>query len=287
MTAVAQQTQTRKKAYKPFVKWVWGKRQLLAQMARFFPKFFKRYIEPFVWWGALFFHLRSLYGTTFTAHLYDINDELINVYNVIQHNVHALIEELRNYTYEKSFFEEVRAWDRLPNFKKLSSIKRAARFIYLNRSCFNGLYRVNSKWFFNVPFGKYTNPLICDEETLLSCHEALQGTIVKHEDFESILHHAEKWDFIYLDPPYDPISTTASFTSYNESGFWTNEQVRLFETYQKLDKKWCLVMLSNHNTTLINDLYKSYRIEIVYANRAINSNAEKRGKIEETMILNY
>ncbi len=129
--------------------------------------------------------------------------------------------------------------------------------------------------------------MICDEVTLLACSEALKNTIVKQEDFENILNHAEKGDFIYLDPPYDPISTTASFTSYNEKGFGREEQVRLFETYKKLDQKWCLVMLSNHNTTLIKDLYASYRIEIVYANRAINSNSEKRGKVEETVILNY
>lgn len=280
--------QTKKKQFKPFVKWVWGKRQLISQMEQFFPKLFKDYYEPFAGWWAVFFHLRSLYGTTFSAHLYDINNELINTYNIIKNDVQWLIDELKTYRYDKDFFLQIRERDRDIDFKtRRSAIQRAARFIYMNRSCFNGLYRVNSKWQFNVPFWKYSNPQICDIETLLSCHEALQNTTIKNDDFENIVKYAEKWDLIYLDPPYDPISATANFTSYNESGFGKNDQIRLFETYQKLDKKWCYVMLSNHNTPFINDLYKDYRKEVVYANRAINSNSTKRGKVEETIILNY
>ena len=279
---------TKKKQFKPFIKRVWGKRQLLSQMEEFFPKFFQKYYEPFAWWGAVFFHLRSLYGTTFSANLYDINNELINTYNTIKHDVQWLIDELKTYEYDKDFFLQVRERDREPDFKtKRSAIQRAARFIYMNRSCFNGLYRVNSKWQFNVPFGKYSNPQICDVDTLLSCHEALQNTIIRNDDFENVLEYAEKWDLIYLDPPYDTLSDTANFTSYNESGFGKDEQVRLFEAYQKLDKKWCFVMLSNHNTPFINELYKDYNIKVVYANRAINSNGAKRGKVEETVILNY
>ena len=279
---------TKKKQFKPFVKRVWGKRQLLSQMEEFFPKFFNKYYEPFAWWAAVFFHLRNMYGTTFSAHIYDINNELINTYNTIKHDVQWLIDELQTYKYDKEFFLQIRERDRDPEFKaKRSTIQRAARFIYMNRSCFNGLYRVNSKWQFNVPFGRYSNPTICDVDTLLSCHEALQNTTMKNDDFENILEYAEKWDLIYLDPPYDTLSDTANFTSYNEKWFGKDEQVRLFEAYQKLDKKWCYVMLSNHNTPLINELYKDYNIKVIYANRSINSNAKKRGKVEETVILNY
>lgn len=257
-------------------------------MEKHFPKFFQNYYEPFAWWWAVFFHLRSLYWTTFSAHLYDINNELVNTYNIIKNDVEWLIDELQNYKYDKDIFLQIRERDRDSNFKENKTpIQRAARFIYLNRSCFNGLYRVNSKWHYNVPFWSYNNPTICDIETLISCHEALKNTVIKNNDFENILNYAEKGDFIYLDPPYDTLSDTANFTSYNESAFWKNEQIRLFEVYKKLDEKWCFVMLSNHNTPLINELYNEYNIHIVFANRAINSNASKRWKIEETIILNY
>lgn len=277
------------KTYKPFIKRVWGKRQLLKQLEVFYPKKFKKYFEPFVWWWAVFFDLRNKFWTTFPAYLFDINEDMIITYNIIKNDVNWLIKELKRYPYNKEFFMKIRALDRSPNFKKLSDIKRAARFIYLNRTGFNGLHRVNSQGFYNVPMGKYTNPMICDEENLLAVKEALQHTIIKNEDFENILKQAKKWDFIYLDPPYDPLTGTANFTSYNKWGFWKDDQIRLFEVYKKLDKMWCYLMLSNHNTKFINDMYINawFSKKTVFANRAINSNWKKRGKIEETVILNY
>ena len=281
------ETTTKKLIYKPFIKRVWGKRQLLPQLEKFYPKYFNRYFEPFVWWWAMFFDLRNKFWTAFPAYLFDINEDMIITYNTIKKDTDSLIKELNTYPYDKNFFNEIRALDRQTFFKDLTAIKRAARFIYLNRTSFNWLHRVNSQWFYNVPMGKYTNPKICDEENLIATREALQNTTIRNDDFENILKYAEKWDFIYFDPPYDTLTDTANFTSYNKGWFGKDEQKRLFETYKALDKKGCFVMLSNHNTPFINELYKDYRREIVFAKRIINSDASKRGAIEETVILNY
>jgi len=278
---------TRIITYKPFIKRVWGKRQLLSQLENLYPKKFKKYFEPFVWGWAVFFDLRNRFWTSFPAYLIDINDEMIITYNTIKNNVELLIKELKKYRYDKEFFMKIRAWDRKPGFKKRSDIQRAARFIYLNRTGFNWLYRVNWSGFYNVPMGSYSNPMICDVDNLFAAQASLQNTTIKNEDFETILKHAKAWDFVYFDPPYDTLTDTANFTSYNKWGFGKEEQKRLFEVYRKLDKKWCYVMLSNHNTPFINKLYKDYRRETVLAKRAINSDASKRWNVEETVILNY
>jgi DNA adenine methylase len=157
----------------------------------------------------------------------------------------------------------------------------------MNRTGFNGLYRENSQGFNNVPFWKYSNPTICDEETILLDSKALQNTTILLEDFEYILKHAKKEDFVYLDPPYDPLTSTANFTGYNKWGFWKEEQKRLFKIYEKLDKRGCYLMLSNHNTDFINKLYKNYHKYTVLATRMVNANAIKRWPVEETVILNY
>ncbi|MEI6426219.1 MAG: DNA adenine methylase [Candidatus Absconditabacteria bacterium] len=276
-----------KKEYKPFIKRVGGKRQLLSQIEKFYPKKFNRYFEPFVGGGAVFFDLRNKFGVDFEAHLFDINENMIITYNIIKDNVLGLIKELKSYPYNKDFFMEIRAWDRELSFKKKSNIKKAARFIYLNRTSFNGLHRVNSQGFYNVPMGKYTNPKICDEETLMATKEALQNTTIIKEDFSNIIKYAKKGDFFYFDPPYDPLTDTANFTGYNKGGFGREEQQKLFEVYKKLDKMGCFVMLSNHNTDFINNLYKDYHRHVVYARRSINSDSSKRGVVEETVILNY
>ena len=277
------------KTFKPFIKRVWWKRQLLSQLEKFYPKKFNNYFEPFVGWWAMFFDLRNKFWTWFPAYLIDINDEMIITYNTIKNNVEWLIKELKTYRYDKEFFMKVRAWDREPGFTKRPDVQRAARFIYLNRTGFNWLYRVNGSGFYNVPMGSYSNPMICDVDNLFAVQASLENTTIKNEDFENILKYAKKWDFVYLDPPYDPLTETANFTSYNKWWFGKDEQVRLFEVYKKLDKLWCYVMLSNHNTDFINDMYMGawFRKETVMATRAINSNSEKRGKIEETVILNY
>jgi len=273
--------------YKPFVKRVGWKRQLLPVFRRIYPKFFNRYFEPFVWWGAVFFDLRNIYWIEFTAYLFDINDELINTYNVIKFQVYDLVEELKNYPYDKEFYYKIRNLDRDPSFKNLNPVKRAARFIYLNRTCYNWLWRVNSKWQFNVPFGRYKNPLICDEENLIAVSKALQNTIIKNIDFTEVLKYAEKGDFIYFDPPYDVLTQTANFTNYTSWWFTRQDQIKLAEVFRELDKRWCFVMLSNHNTEFIRNLYKDYRIDIVWAKRAVNSKAEGRKGVEEVVVRNF
>ena len=276
-----------KKLHKPFIKRVGWKRQLLSQLEKFYPEKFNTYFEPFVWWGAVFFDLRNKFWDGFPAHLFDINLEMIIAYNTIKCDAKWLIEELWNYPYEKEFFLKIRNRYREPDYTIKKDVQRAARFIYLNRTGFNGLYRVNKSGYYNVPFGTYNNPMICDENNILSVQQALKNTEIRNDDFESIAKYAKKWDFVYLDPPYDPLTNTANFTSYTKEWFWKTDQIRLFETFKALDKKWCFLMLSNHNTPFINELYKDFRKEIVLARRAINSNASKRGVVEESIILNY
>lgn len=273
--------------FKPFIKWVGGKRQLLNQFAHLYPKNFNRYFEPFVWWGAVFFDLRNNYGIDKQAFLFDKNEELVVTYNVIKNQVVELIEELEDYPYDKHFFLNIRSWDRESNFLERPYIQRAARFIYLNRTGFNGLYRVNGQGYYNVPFWKYKNPQICDRDTLLNAQFSLKNTEINISDFSEVVNLAKKWDFIYFDPPYDPLSMTASFTSYQKWGFTKEDQIRLFDVYKLLSERGCFVMLSNHNTPFINELYKDFRKEIVFARRLVNANASKRGPIEETVILNY
>ncbi|HRY36964.1 MAG: DNA adenine methylase [Candidatus Paceibacterota bacterium] len=273
---------------KPFVKWVGGKRQLLAQFRRmnlyppenFDPKNSK-YFEPFVGGGAVFFDLLPEEGF-----LSDLNKELVITYNVIKNDLEKLIVSLKKHKTDKDYFLEVRAQD--PN--KLSDVAVASRFIFLNRTCFNGMYRVNSKGGFNVPFGKYTNPLICDEDNLRKVSKALYNIDIKHQDYKEVLKKAKKGDFVYFDPPYYPVSKTASFTSYTAETFLEKEQTELRDTLVELNKRGCFVMLSNSDTPFINKIYsgiKGVRINKVQAGRAINSNGSGRGKITEVLITNY
>ena len=273
---------------KPFVKWVGGKRQLLAQfrlMNLYPPEKFDikngRYFEPFVGGGAVFFDLLPE-----RAYLSDLNNELVVTYNVIKNDVENLIKSLKKHKLDKEYFLKIRA----QNPEKLSDLNTASRFIYLNRTCFNGMYRVNSKGGFNVPFGKYTNPLICDENNLRKASKALKNVEIKKQDYKEVLKKAKKGDFIYFDPPYYPISKTASFTSYTSEAFLDKEQIELRDTFVELHKRGCFVMLSNSDTPFINKIYsepKGLRITKVQAGRAINSDASKRGKITEVLITNY
>ncbi len=273
---------------KPFVKWVGGKRQLLEQFRRmnlYPPENFdpenSRYFEPFVGGGAVFFDLLPEEGF-----LSDLNKELVITYNVIKNDLEKLIVSLKKHKTDKEYFLKVRAQD--PN--KLNDVAVASRFIFLNRTCFNGMYRVNSKGGFNVPFGKYSNPLICDEDNLRKVSKALQNIDIKHQDYKEVLKKAKKGDFIYFDPPYYPVSKTASFTSYTAESFLDKEQTELRDTLVELHKRGCFVMLSNSDTPFINDIYsgiKGIRINKVQAGRAINSNGSGRGKITEVLITNY
>jgi DNA adenine methylase len=275
---------------KPFVKWVGGKRQLLKQFKDrgFYPPsgfdpIKNTYFEPFVGGGAVFFDLLPK-----KAQLSDMNKELVTTYNVIKDDVEELINTLKKYKYEKGFFLMIRAKD--PN--TLSELDVAARFIYLNRTGFNGMYRVNSKGQFNVPFGAYTNPLICDADNLRKVSKVLHDVSVKHQDYKEVLTKAKKGDFIYFDPPYYPVSRTASFTAYTADTFLEKEQTELRDTFAELHKRGCFVMLSNSDTPFIENLFKplkkdAVRIHKVSAGRAINSNAEKRGKVFEILVTNY
>jgi len=269
----------------PFIKWVWWKRQLISQFEKIFPKKFNDYFEPFLWWGAVFFNLQKE-----KSFLSDINEELINAYQIIKENPVQLISFLKTIKHSKKKFLEIREWDRKkwwPN--KYSNIERAWRFIYLNKTCFNWLYRVNSKWQFNSPCWSYNNPDYVQEENIINASELLNKTKaeIKVQSFEKVLNNAKSWDLVYFDPPYDVLTESASFTSYDKSWFGRDMQKKLKDVFVKLDEKWCKVMLSNHNTPFIRELYKWFKFKIVKANRMINSKASGRWKIKEIVILNY
>ncbi len=267
---------------KPFLKWAGGKRQLISQMDQFFPKEFNKYIEPFVGGGAIFFYLLPE-----KAIICDINEDLINTYDVVKNDVAELIGSLKKHKNEKEYYYSIRVVDRNPEeFNGWSKTEKASRTIFMNRCCFNGLYRVNSKGQFNVPFGKYKNPKFCDKENLVAVNKALKNVKLVNDTFDKCLDFAEEDDFIYFDPPYVPISDSANFTSYTKDNFNTADQTRLYETFKTLDERGCKVMLSNSNSDFILDLYKDYRIHFLQAKRAINSDGGKRGTIKEVLITN-
>ncbi len=266
----------------PFVKWVGGKTQLLPELAERVPDSFGRYYEPFVGGGALFFRLQPR-----RACLTDINPDLVNLYTVIRDKVGELIEDLSQHVYEKAYFYQIRGADRTSEYEKWSDVQRASRFIYLNKTCYNGLYRVNSKGQFNAPFGRYTSPTILDSDNLYACHTALQKAVIEVSDFYAVRRRIRANDFVYFDPPYAPLSATAKFTSYTKNGFDAEMQYALRDLCRALDKRSVRFMLSNSSAPLILDLYGEFNIEFVYATRSINSNAGKRGKIPEVVVTNY
>jgi DNA adenine methylase len=274
---------------KPFVKWVGGKRQLLKQFRDLnlypphdFNPVKNTYFEPFVGGGAVFLDLLPK-----RAVLSDLNFELITTYKVVKNDVDKLIKLLKTYKYDKNFFLKIRS----KQSKDLSDVQIAAKFIYLNRTCFNGLYRVNSKGEFNVPFGNYKNPLICDEDNLKKISKALKNVKIYNEDYKNVLKRAKKGDFIYFDPPYYPVNRTSNFTGYTVEGFFEKEQEELKNIFVELHKRGCFVMLSNSDTSFINKLYskldKKIKIHKIEANRNINSKASGRGKVKEVLITNY
>lgn len=275
---------------KPFLKWAGGKRQLLPEIRRYLPqKIQGRYYEPFVGAGALFFALQPEKAT-----INDRNFELINCYEVIRDALEDLLEELTYHQsrYSKDYYYEVRAWDRQKDYhKNRSPIARAGRMIFLNKTCYNGLFRVNSRGEFNVPFGSRKNPNLFDEAVLRSVSQYLQcqGDRIEilNKDFEDALKSAKAGDFVYFDPPYDPVSTTASFTGYDANGFNRDEQRRLKEVVDDLHHRGCLFLLSNAYTDFIEDLYRKYYTFKISATRAINSNTLKRGKVNEILVKNY
>lgn len=267
---------------KPFLKWAGGKTQLLCELTPRLPPKFNRYYEAFIGGGALFFHL-----CPHTAYISDLNEELINVYQVIKNDIEALIASLNQHIYDKDYYYQQRHLDRNPEYPNCDQIERASRFIYLNRTGYNGLYRVNSKGEFNVPFGKYKNPKISDPVNLRLCSAALQTTEIKCASFLEIESHIQGGDFVYFDPPYEPLTINSSFTSYSSGGFKKEDQIALRDLCIRLDQKGVYWMLSNSSAPLIFELYKDYEIEIVEATRMINSKITKRGKIKELIIRNY
>lgn len=272
------------KLAQPFLKWAGGKRQLLPEIRKYIPKKINTYYEPFLGAGAVLFDIQPK-----KAVINDINTELINTYIAIRDHVDELINDLKKHKNEKEYFYAIRDLDRKEEFKELSLVERASRIIYLNKTCFNGLFRVNSQGHFNVPFGKYKNPQIVNEIVLRAVHNYLNSNdiTILNVDFEKAVENAKKGDFIYFDPPYDPVSDTSSFTGYSLYGFDKDDQIRLRDLFVELDKRGCKVLLSNSATDFIKNLYKDFHIEVVSANRNINANASRRGKIDEVLVMNY
>lgn len=267
---------------RPFVKWVGGKGQLVARLQNKMPDKYSRYFEPFLGGGALFFRLMPR-----KAFLSDINDELINTYEVVRDDVEGLIRELRKHRHDEEYFYQVRNWDRLEDYLEISPARRASRFIFLNKTCFNGLHRVNSKGFFNVPFGDYSNPSILDAANLRRCSAVLKGSIIRKASYLSVEASAKSGDFVYFDPPYAPLSATSSFTSYTSSGFSSADQEQLRDLCVRLDRKGVFFMLSNSSAPLILDLYNSFNLSLVDAKRSINSKGNGRGAVKEVIVTNY
>jgi DNA adenine methylase len=262
----------------PFIKWAGGKSQMLAQYATLIPDHYHRYFEPFVGGGAVFFSLNPR-----ISFLADVNTELINTYTVVRDSVEELITSLKKHINEKEYYYYVRG--QCPD--QLSVIERASRFIYLNKTCYNGLYRVNKAGIFNVPFGKYKNPKIVDELNLRAANYYLQSVRLTATNFEEATQAAAEGDFVYLDPPYHPLNNTSKFTNYAENGFTSVDQQKLFIHYRQLHSKGCLLMLSNSDTPFIRDLYAGFDIREVNAKRMINCQSNKRGEIKELVIRNY
>lgn len=267
---------------KPFLKWAGGKRQLLDKLIGCLPNKFNRYLEPFVGGGALFFHLKPQ-----NAYISDINPELINAYQVIKNNVNLLIEDLKKHKNTEEYYYKIRNVDRTKAYKKWTEIQRASRLIFLNKTCFNGLYRSNSSGYFNVPFGFYKNPKILDEENLRACNRLLQTTELEVADFKILDNKVASGDLVYFDPPYAPLSKTSSFTKYYKDDFDADMQFELKELCGRISTKNVFFMLSNSYSDLVLDLYKDYNVLKVWANRAINCKANGRGKIYELLITNY
>ena len=267
---------------KPLVKWVGGKTQLLPELTARIPRNFSRYFEPFVGGGALFFYLQPEESV-----LIDINEELTNTYKVVKDKVEELISDLKQHLHEKDYYYRIRNIDRSDEYKLWSDVQRASRLIYLNKTCFNGLYRVNSKGQFNTPMGSYKNPKIVDETNLRACSQALQKAQIITGSFLEVEEQVNHDDFVYFDPPYAPLNATSNFTGYSQKGFDKMMQLSLRALCDRLDYKGVRFMVSNSNAPLILDLYDHYKIEFVYATRAINSKGDKRGKIPEVIITNY
>ncbi len=267
------------------IKWVGGKRQLIQELKCRMPTNYKRYFEPFIGGGALYFDLKPKKSL-----INDYNSELTNLYSTVRDNPLELIDSLSKHKNEPAYYYEIRAFDRdKKKFTALSNIERASRLIYLNKTGYNGLYRVNSKGEYNVPYGRYKNPSYCEPENIMACSELLKDTEITNEDFDSIREKVQENDFVYLDPPYVPLNTTSNFTAYTDKGFDKQMQFRLRDLCDHIHAKGAYFMLSNSSADFVYELFKSdvYKIHEVSANRNVNSKASGRGKVKEVIITNY
>ena len=269
----------------PMLKWVGGKRQLLPEIIPMIDNKYSTYVEPFMGGGAVLFAMQPK-----SAVINDYNQKLINVYKTVRDNLEELLEELKNHESNNSsdYYYEIRALDRTPEFKAMSDVKKAARIIYLNKTCYNGLYRVNSSGQFNSPYGKYKNPNIVNENVLRAISKYFNSNNVGilNGDYKEALKNLDKNAFVYLDPPYIPISSSSSFTGYTEGGFDYSKQVELKGECDKLDQQGIRFLQSNSDCEEIRELYKGYKIKTVRAKRSINSVGMKRGEINEVLIYN-
>lgn len=297
-----------KEKVRPFVKWAGGKGSLIPQITKYYPEDLKtgvidKYVEPFVGGGAVLIDILQKYDVK-EAYAYDTNKDLINAYNVIKTDVNSLINKLKKYEDEyislemedrKKYYYDVRSEYNSSEIKEGKiSLKRAAEFIFLNRTCFNGLYRVNQSGDFNVPMGKYKNPTICDEENLEALSKLIKNVEFICGDYQTTEEIVDKNTFVYFDPPYRPLSVTSGFTSYTKDDFDDEDQKQLASYFRTLDTKDAKLMLSNSNPknvneedTFFDDIYSGFNINELQANRMINANANKRGKISELLIINY
>lgn len=292
------------KNIKPFIKWAGGKTQLLGEIRRKYPSSIERYCEPFVGGGAVLFDVLSKFSPA-EVMINDINAELVNTYIQIQKNVDSVIDELKKlqdifwkadkeerkliFNEKRSCFNELKL-----NSSDNSKIEIAVLFIFLNKTCFNGLYRVNRKGLFNVPIGSYKQPIICDEENLRNVSNLLKNVVINCGDYSKCTEFIDKNTFVYIDPPYRPLTETASFTSYTETEFGDSEQIRLRKFVDDICQKGAIIVASNsdpknvdENDNFFDELYKNYCIERITAKRMINSNGNKRGNIKELLICNY
>ena len=271
----------------PFLKWAGGKRQLISAIAKFIPAEYTQYYEPFIGAGAVLFYLQPSIST-----INDTNSELVNCYQVIRDKPKDLLElcNIHRTNNSKEYYYQLREQDRQENYNCFTPVERAARIIYLNKTCFNGLFRVNSSGQFNVPYGKYKNPTIADPVTINAVSSYLNQAQVNilNSDFEQAVANAKEGAFIYLDPPYHPLSDTSSFTGYSMNGFREAEQVRLKQLCDRLTDRGCQILASNSASPFIKNLYNDSRYEVieVQATRAINTVSSKRGKISEMLIYN-
>ncbi|MFX4261574.1 DNA adenine methylase [Pelotomaculum propionicicum] len=269
---------------KPVVKWAGGKTKILNQLSKYFPREYFNYHEPFMGGGAVFFYLfEEIRNKNAKAYLSDSIEEIINLYRVIRDDVERLITISKKHIYDQKYYYNIRSQDTA----ELDDIQRASRTLYLNKTCFNGLYRVNSKGQFNVSFGDYTDPVIVNEEALRNASRTFQQAELYAGDFEIVMKNARAGDFVYFDPPYVPLSPTSNFTGYTSGAFGFADHRRLREVFSALQERGCYVMLSNSNTEFVRDLYRGCNIKTINAIRAINSDASKRGSIKELVVLSY